>query len=438
MQPRHRVSRTAIELIERFEGYRRKAAQLPDGRWVIGHGHTLTARQGAEVSQADAEALLLYDLIAVAHGLNEQVYAPLTQNQFDALASFVFNIGLDNFSRSGVRRRLNEGAPILAACAMELWRKADVGGTRIVVDALVRRRAAERALFLTPDDGDWLAAPSHILSPRIDGDAVDVVPFETPAAVVAVIDGEAVRLRREGELAPPPADPDDAGPVKAAAEAVTARLSTIFADPGVEPGPAPSFPASSPAAAEPEPFFLSPPDLDEALADDEPDVEAEPLVEGPPGRDLFAIEPLTAAEPRLPEAEAPGAEAPRAETPESDAPAAEGPAWPGPPLEPEERRIIDDAAPYDDFDAPLVSPSPEPAEGGALTLVALAVLGLVFFGGGVFWATDARPAAGQAWLEPRVVGWLAGIAGVLFFAIAVYLLLQRLGRASEREARRRT
>jgi len=86
MQPRHRVSRAAIELIKRFEGYRQAAAQLPDGRWTIGHGHTLTAREGASVSADDAEALLLYDLIGVAHALNEAIFTPLTQNQFDALA----------------------------------------------------------------------------------------------------------------------------------------------------------------------------------------------------------------------------------------------------------------------------------------------------------------------------------------------------------------
>ena len=51
MKPRHQVSRTAIELIKRFEGYRRKAAQLPDGRWTIGYGHTASARAGAEVSR---------------------------------------------------------------------------------------------------------------------------------------------------------------------------------------------------------------------------------------------------------------------------------------------------------------------------------------------------------------------------------------------------
>ena len=66
MTPRHQVSKAAVELIKKFEGYRSKAAQLPDGRWTIGFGHTLTAREGAQVSEQDAEALLLYDLIAVA------------------------------------------------------------------------------------------------------------------------------------------------------------------------------------------------------------------------------------------------------------------------------------------------------------------------------------------------------------------------------------
>ena len=85
MKPRHQVSPTAIEMIKRFEGYRRKAARLPDGRWTLGYGHVLTAREGAEVSEQDAEALLLYDLIAVAHAVNELTLTPLTQNQFDAL-----------------------------------------------------------------------------------------------------------------------------------------------------------------------------------------------------------------------------------------------------------------------------------------------------------------------------------------------------------------
>ena len=434
MSPRHRASRTAIQLIKRFEGYRRKAAQLPDGRWTIGYGHTLTARQGAEVSEADAEALLLYDLIAVTHAVNEQVHAPLNTNQFDALCAFAFNIGLDNFARSGALKRLNEGAPILAACAMELWRKAEVGGEKIVVDALVRRRAAEKALFLTPEGEAWPTAPSHILKPLVDNDAHEIVPRQTPVAVTASTEGEQVVLAREGVPAPPPIAPEDdagEGPVRGAAEAVTARLSTIFQEPGEEPAaPTPQSSQAAPAAEEPPPFTLEPPAFDEPEPD-APELEAEPEIESPPGPDLFAPE----VDSSLVEAERP-LSGPDAEIAE-DAALAEGPAWPGPPPEPGERRIIDDVARFDFDDEPIGHPPPAQPEGGALTLVALAALGLVFFGGGVFWATNARPMPGSAWISPTLVGWLAGVAGALFFAIAVYLLLQRLGRAAEREARER-
>jgi lysozyme len=199
MKPRYQVSRAAVDLIKRFEGYRMKAAQLPDGRWTLGYGHTLTARAGASVSEQDAEALLLYDLITVAHAVNENVYTPLNQNQFDALVCFAFNIGAENFIRSAVLRRLNEGALIQAACEMEMWRKADFEGERIVIDALVRRRSAEKALFLTPTDGHWVAAPSSVLRPKIDYDAGALVPSQAPAAITTSLNGDkAVALREDG------------------------------------------------------------------------------------------------------------------------------------------------------------------------------------------------------------------------------------------------
>jgi lysozyme len=422
MQPRHRVSRAAIDLIKRFEGYRRAAAQLPDGRWTIGHGHTLTARQGAEVSTDDAEALLLYDLIGVAHALNEAVFTPLTQNQFDALASFVFNIGLDSFHQSAVLRRLNEGALIQAACAMELWRKAMVAGERIVIDALVRRRAAEKLLFLTPPGGAWVAAPSPILKPLLDADAQGVVPREAPVEVTTVLEGDQLVVHRDGEpaLAPVPPDEEEGqGPVKAAAETVTARLSTLFQETG-EPGQASR--AISAPAEDPVPFFLRAPDPEpepEIAAEDRPLVEDQP--EGPESGDLFSSRTANDAVPDAALPEAPqdlDAEYEPAEGFEHD------------------RYIIDDNAPYD-FVAPIVQPLPERPESGLLTLVALAVLGLVFFGGGIFWASYARPLAGQHFFGPRLVGGLAGTAGVGFFVVAVYLLLDRLGRAAEREARNR-
>jgi lysozyme len=452
MEPRHRVSRAAIDLIKRFEGYRRTAAQLPDGRWTIGHGHTLTARQGAEVSEEDAEALLLYDLIGIAHALNEAVFTPLTQNQFDALASFAFNLGLDNFHQSGVLKRLNEGALIQAACAMELWRKANVGGERIVIDALVRRRSAEKTLFLTPEGDAWVPAPSPILPPLLDTDAQDIVPLQAPVEVTAVLEGDQLVVLREGEPALPPVAPDDdeaEGPAKAAAEAVTQRLSTIFQEPGEAPAeedvtekigdiqlpppvdflaeephpPADMAPPAPPSAAEPEvaspfedpvPFFLRAPESEPEAAE-EGSRRIDDEEEGPESHDLF----------RPP---APGfrdADHDEAEAAYEDADEEE-----------RDRFVIDDTAPFD-FGPPVVRPLPERPESGLLTLVALAVLGLVFFGGGIFWATYARPTVEAHLFSPRLVGGLAGIAGVGFFVVAVYLLLDRLGRASEREARSR-
>ena len=99
MKPRHQVSRVAIDMIKRFEGCRRTAAALPGGGWTIGYGHVRSARERAEVSPADAEALLIYDLLEVTGAVNDWTFTPLTQNQFDALVSFAFNIGLENFRR---------------------------------------------------------------------------------------------------------------------------------------------------------------------------------------------------------------------------------------------------------------------------------------------------------------------------------------------------
>ena len=429
MTPRHRVSRTAIDLIKRFEGYRQKAAQLPDARWTIGYGHTLTARQGAEVAENDAEALLIYDLIAVAHAVNEQVFAPLTQNQFDALCSFAFNIGLDNFRSSGVLKRLNEGAMVQAACAMELWRKAEFHGDRIVIDALVRRRSAEKLLFLTPPGDAWVPAPSPILRAVLDTDAHDVVPRQAPVEVRTSLDGETVEVTRADAppVTPAPPEADEAGPAKAAAEAVTARLQTIFPDAGEEPAQAreiepPVHPENIPEEPHPqadfgppvrmadeEPFALVAPPEDD---DDEivhRTVEDEAASEELTGPDLF--DEATAANDQVADDDF---------APDDDEP----------------RTMIDDAAPFD-FGAAVPRPLPEQPKGGVLSWVALAIVGLAFFAGGVFWATNARPATEAHLLSPLVVGWLAGVAGVIFFAVAVFLLLQRLGQASERAARTR-
>jgi lysozyme len=260
MRPRLSVSRSAVELIKAFEGFRSKSARLDDGRWTIGYGHTQTAREGAEISEPEAEALLLYDLIGASHAVNEFVFAPLTQNQFDALVSLVFNIGVRAFRGSPTLRRLNEGRPLEAAMAMELWRKADLEGERIVIDALVRRRAAEKALFLQPMEG-WMAAPSPVLPPKLDYDALGMIPLTTPVATRTATNGD----RLYTERTPPGAAPtphEDASATEAAAAAAIERLEAILAEPVAAPpppGPTTVETPPKPHAAEPhEPLSLKP------------------------------------------------------------------------------------------------------------------------------------------------------------------------------------
>jgi lysozyme len=428
MTPRLQVSRTAIELIKRFEGYRRKAARLPDGRWTIGYGHTLTAREGVEVSEADAEALLLYDLIGVAHTVSELTYADLTPNQFDALCAFALAIGLDAFRGSDVLKRVNEGAFTQAAFAMELWRKAEFEGERIVIDALVRRRAAEKLLFLTPTDGAWRAVPSAVLKPLLDQGAPDFAPATPPAQVVAALEGEAVALVREdaapAETAPGPdlesvcdTDPARESPVRAAAESVTARLQTLFAEP-LAPAP------DGDAAPEEEARLPAP--LDEPT---EPEPELQPEATAA----WVATEPahdLALAEAPAPDDE-PGPEQLDQPLDEAIDEAAGDAAGEPPPAEPPPRVVIDDTSPYE-FVPPPVQPIGARRDDSLLVTVSLIVLGLAFFAGGVFWALNAPPQPEAEVFTPLLVGWLAGVAGVGFIAAAVFMLLQRVTRAAER------
>jgi lysozyme len=104
------------------------------------------------------------------------------------------------------------------------------------------------------------------------------------------------------------------------------------------------------------------------------------------------------------------------------------PAEPGPETAAEpregERLLIDDTAPFE-FIAPIVHPLPE-ERGGLFSLVALAVIGLAFFGGGVFWALNARATMVGGKVTPLMVGMLAGLAGVGLVSVAVFLILKRL------------
>lgn len=415
MKPRHKVSATGIDLIKAFEGYRRGAAQLPDGRWTIGYGHSKTARRGAVVSEQDAELLLRFDLIEIAAAVNALTFTPLTQNQFDALASFAFNIGLTDFRRSSVLRRVNEGALLQAACAFEMWRKADFEGERIVVDALVRRRAAEKALFLTPPDG-WVPAPSPVLPPRLDLDDGAAVPAREPVDLKASLDGDAARLvRSDGDDIIGFDGFDDAAPsqISEASEALSARLAAIFTGAEAdEARAAPHVPPEAEIKSEPVSEAV---ELAAAESAIEPVVDHSPLFE-----DVKADTPWPEAGTEIEAKAEPEHEAEFDEEPspfEDFRPklVAEDFVRPQPIYrEPQPR----DEPAFDSMPCPKRNPPPSPAP-----YLALAFMGFVLFALALSWAF--RPHAHSGSFNPMMLGLAVAGFGIGCVAWSVYTLTTR-------------
>lgn len=162
-----RTGDTGLNLIKGYEGLRMSAHYAPTEEWTVGYGHTSTARHGMSVTEGDAERLLKDDVQPIEQLIGDTVRAPLNQNEHDALVSLIFNIGEENWRRSTVLRKLNAGDKLGAADAFELWSKAFVNNELVTLDGLVRRRAAEKSLFLMPTDAS-LVVPTSDVSPAAE------------------------------------------------------------------------------------------------------------------------------------------------------------------------------------------------------------------------------------------------------------------------------
>lgn len=290
-----KVSREGVVLIKSFEGFRPRAARILDGRWVIGYGHTASAREGLTVNESDAELLLQYDLLPVVKALNERVSAPLNQHQFDALASFAISVGVDRFLASDVLQQLNDGHAGEAADALIGWPEATPP------DARLRRRAAERALFVADPTrpmhlADLLAAPLPPPAPEApeDGPAASDAssePADARAAAVAALLGEAPPTGPEtdGPAAGPDVATFEPAPLQAAPALTTIHMQRFSPYAAAVVGPLPGFPTAR-----------KPPPAPDAAAPLAPPVTTpvEPAPEAP----VAALEPTEAVVPLVPPA----------------------------------------------------------------------------------------------------------------------------------------
>jgi lysozyme len=142
-----KISSTGLDLIKRFEGFEHTAYLCPAGVLTIGYGSTgKHVTRGQTITQAEATALLAKDVVRFENAVNK-LGVTLTQNQFDALVAFVYNVGEGSFNASTLVKRLKAGDMAGAAAQFGVWNKARVKGVLTVLKGLTTRRAAEAALF---------------------------------------------------------------------------------------------------------------------------------------------------------------------------------------------------------------------------------------------------------------------------------------------------
>lgn len=139
------TSETGLALISEFEGCRLEAYQDSVGIWTVGYGHIAGVKEGDICTQEEADEWLRTDVGTAERCVNNSVRVTLSQGQFDALVSFVFNLGCAALRNSTLLRKLNDGDDDGAAQQFMHWNHA--GGQ--VVAGLTRRRQAEMELFTT-------------------------------------------------------------------------------------------------------------------------------------------------------------------------------------------------------------------------------------------------------------------------------------------------
>jgi len=137
------ISNTGIDLIKHFEGCETEAYLCPAGVPTIGYGHIKGVQMGDSITEAQAHEMLVEELDEYESYINDLVTVSLNQNQFDAMVSWVYNLGGGNLKASTLLKVLNSGDYNGVPEQIMRWNKA--GGK--VLEGLTRRRQAEADLF---------------------------------------------------------------------------------------------------------------------------------------------------------------------------------------------------------------------------------------------------------------------------------------------------
>ena len=147
-------SRSLVEKVKTFEGKRLKSYRCPAGVWTIGYGHTSGVTKDMVINDSAADAFLVQDLKGCIKSV-ERLCSDLSQSQMDALADFVFNLGIGSLKTSTlmkkIKKGLEEGDMIKYRDEIKKefgrWNKATVNGKKVELAGLTKRRQWEAARF---------------------------------------------------------------------------------------------------------------------------------------------------------------------------------------------------------------------------------------------------------------------------------------------------
>ena len=137
------ISAEGKALIKKFEGCKLEAYRCAAGVWTIGYGTIKNVERGQTITQQEADEMFNHEMKEYETYVNTAVTVPLSQNQFDALVSWVFNLGNGNLQASTMLKVINSGDHAGVPAQIKRWNKA--GGK--VLDGLIRRREAEALLY---------------------------------------------------------------------------------------------------------------------------------------------------------------------------------------------------------------------------------------------------------------------------------------------------
>ena len=140
-----KTGHNGIEMIKREEGLRLASYTCPAGVWTIGYGTTHGIKPGMKITAAQAEAYLVRDLAEFEKHVNQLVTVDVTQNQFDALISFTYNLGEGALGKSTLLKKVNaDPHDATISAEFEKWCKA---GGKVLAGLLARRKHEAKLYF---------------------------------------------------------------------------------------------------------------------------------------------------------------------------------------------------------------------------------------------------------------------------------------------------